>query len=431
MTVPLSSLEGKARMRAIVRHFVGACALGALVSAGLAASPRPDAPKSTPVGWRGDGSGHYAKAQTPTEWDVDDGKNILWHATVGKSHSSPAVVGDRVVLTAESSWLVCVDRKSGKVLWKQDHSYARLLPAEKRPKKPPPAGPGGGYAIPTPVTDGKSVYVSYGTGMVVCCDLAGKRRWARFIDLPQVTQFGRSASPLLVDGKLLVSIGGLIALDPKTGKTLWKQLGAKCGYGTPAVARIGDVTLAVTPNGDLVRVSDGRLMASKLAQTGFTSPVVHAGVVYFADDPTVAVRLTAKPGGKIQTRKLWEAETEGEFHASPLWHDGKVYCISSGAVLYVLDAKTGEIAFQKKLEIASADPAPGMESANIYPSIARIGKHLLVSNDQGCTLVLAPGEKCKQVSVNYLDGGSGACPVPDGKLLFLRAGKKLYCIGRK
>jgi outer membrane protein assembly factor BamB len=384
------------------------------------------------VGWRGDGTGRYPKADPPVEWDIDDGTNIRWQAVVGKSQSSSVVAGDRVFVTAEQDLLLCLDRKSGKVLWKGDNGFG-ALPAGKRGKaKRYPTGPDGGYSMPTPVADGNSIYAGYGTGIVVCHDLDGKRRWIRHIDLPQLTDHGRSASPVLAGGKLLVSIGALIALDPATGKTIWQARDAVPSYGTPAVARIGGAVVAVTANGDVVRVSDGAILAGKVARTEFSSPLVHAGVVYFACAPAVAVKLPAVADRRVRPVRLWQNdELEGDFYASPIWHAGVLYCVSNEGLLYALDAKTGKVVYRKRLGIPSADSPPGMESADIYASLTLTRKHLLLCNDVGHTLVLAPGRQYKQLAHNFLDKGSGASPVPSGKCLFLRGGEKLYCIGPK
>ena len=385
-----------------------------------------------PSGWRGDGTGRYPKANPPLEWDIEEGTNILWKARVGKSHSSPVVVGERVIVTAEKDLLVCLDRRSGKALWKRANGFSALPKGLVAAPTRTRVGPGGGYSIPTPVTDGKLVYASYGTGIVVCCDLEGRRRWIRYVALPQATEFGRSASPLLAGGKLLVSIGGLIALEPATGKTLWQNTDAKPSYGTPAIARIGATEVAITPNGDWVRVADGRTLAREMASTGYTSPLVHEGVAYFVDTPTVALKLPTRAADTIRPERLWENDdVEGSFFASPVCHEGILYCVSNEGVVYALDAGTGKTVFQKQLAIPSMAGTPDIEPGNLYGSLTLVGKHVLLTNDAGDALVLAPGKQYREIKHNYLDQGSGASPVPDGRMLFLRGGKTLYCIGAK
>jgi hypothetical protein len=83
-------------------------------AAGLRAA---SAPASTPVGWRGDGSGHYPGATPPLTWSKSsDGKtkNILWQKKMPSySWATPLVVGDRLIVRAEPYDLVCLDKNSG------------------------------------------------------------------------------------------------------------------------------------------------------------------------------------------------------------------------------------------------------------------------------------------------------------------------------
>jgi len=383
------------------------------------------------VGWRGDGTGCYPSAAPPTEWDIDEGTNILWKTEIGKGQSSPVVVGDRIFVTVEQDALLCLDRQSGKVLWTRDNGFGALPAATRPPEKRHPSAPNCGYSSPTPVSDGALVYSSHGTGIVAAYRFDGTLQWIQYFDRQQATQYGRSASPRLVGGKLLVSLGGLIALDPATGKILWEAADAKPTYGTPTPAKIGDVEVIITPIGDCVRLADGKILAAKLAKTTYTSPLVHDGVAYFVHAPTVAVKLPEKPGEPFRPEPLWENDdVEGGFFASPILHDGILYCVSNEGVLYALDAKTGKLVFDKELEIASAAGTPGRPQGNIYASPILVGKLLFLTNDVGETLVLTPGREYKELAHNFLDKGAGGSPVADGKLLFLRGGKKLYCIGK-
>lgn len=384
------------------------------------------------VGWRGDGSGCYPQADVPTTWDSEENKNILWRAEVGIGQSSPVAVGGRIFLGAEPDLLVCVDAKTGKVLWKADNGFASL-PAEMKVKeKRPPSGKGGGYSVATPATDGTTVYMCHATGIVVAVDVEGKRKWVRYFDVPQITEFGRSSSPVLAGGKVVVTLGGLIALDAATGATAWECKQALPAYGTPALATIGGVQVLITPNGDAVRLTDGKVLASKLGQLKYSSPLIHEGVVYFGDSPAVALKLPTEAGETLKFAKLWDNDDiEGEIFASPLWHDGMLYIVSNEGNLYALDAATGKAAYTKKLEIPSAGSPPGMPNANLYASPALVGKNLLLANDGGQSLLVAPGKEYKEVGKNSIDVGSGACPVADGKMLLLRGGKWMWAVGAK
>lgn len=409
-----------------------AICLGALLVSPSAAfsAEVPDA--ATIVGWRGDWTGLYPHAHTPTQWDADQGQNLRWQTKVGQGQASPIVAGDRILCTAEPELLLCLERTSGKILWSKDHRRAALPTGIEMPEERPPTSPNCGYAAPTPMSDGRRVYAVFGTGIVACYDLAGSRQWLRYLALPQVTQYGRSASPVLAGGRLLVSLSGLTAVDPLTGGTVWDAAAAPSSYGTPAIMTLGDVQLALTPQGDCVRLSDGKIMATKLASMKYTSPLVVGDVVYFADAPTVAYKLTPQTDQRIQCQKLWENEdVEGELFASPVCHDGLLYCVTNEGLLFVIDVQTGQTVYRHELEIRSASGKPGVQPANLYPSLTLVGKHLLLSNDVGETLVLAPGRQYREVGRNYLSSGCGASPAPDKSFLFLRGGGNLFCIGSR
>lgn len=385
------------------------------------------------AGWRGDGTGRYPGADPPTRWDIDEGTHILWNTRIGKGQSSPVIVGGRVFVTAEPDLLICLARDSGKVLWRHNNGYG-ALPAVPRPPptRPPRTHRDCGYAPATPVADKTSVFATYGTGVVVCCDHEGRRRWIRFYDRKLATDYGRTASPLLVAGRLVVSFGGLLALDPQSGEVLWQAPRARPSYGTPAIATIGTVEVLITPNGDCVRAVDGKILATDMGRSEYPSPLVHGREVYFAGRPCVAVRLPDRPADRIRLERIWEADDlEGDFYASPVCHDGLLYCVSNEGVLYALDVESGKVVYRKDLEIGSAGGLPGIEPANIYPSLTLAGEFLFLANDIGETLVLAPGRQYREHARNYLDRGSGASPVADGDLLLIRGGDKLYCLGRK
>jgi outer membrane protein assembly factor BamB len=378
----------------------------------------PPAQKSDPdvfppgyFGWRRNGTGYYPDATPPTEWN-DKGKNIKWQVKVGPGTSSPVLAGDRVLVTSEPGTISCVARADGKALWSADLKSEGPAPQQTKD-----------YARATPVTDGKNVYVSFSNGVVASYSLDGKRLWLTKVEPPKLS-YGPSASPVLAGGKLLVDGARLTALDPASGKELWKAQ-VEAHYGTPAILTLNDTLLAVTAKGAVIRISDGAVLATKIAEglggDQSPTPVVQGGIVYFAYMHCSAVKLSMADG-KVHAEELWDQDLPGSIIASPILKDGMLFAVPSGAPEYqVLDAATGKVLLEKPLEI---DP-------NIYPSLTIAGKYLFLGNDKGTMLVLEPGKEFKQVRQNELpDGGSGASPVFSGSQLFLRGGENLYCIGQ-
>jgi len=377
------------------------------------------------MGWRGDGTGRFVSAQPVTEWAMKT--NILWSVKAGMGNSSPIVVGGKVLLTVEPDLLLCLDAASGKECWRHTHKFSDL-PAElhaKDPELPTQAG----HATPTPVSDGQWVFAYFGTGIAVCYDLEGKRRWINWFGVEQTTNYGRTSSPVLAGDKLLLHLGPLVCVDAATGKLLWQNDKAQSGYGTPAATQIGGVDVVVTPKGDLVRVSDGKILADTLGATSYGSPVIQGGVAYFIHSVATAVQLPDKIGDKIEAKELWCEEIEGEFFASPVIHEGLVFTCNSDAVYHVLDAKTGKTLLKEPLKL----PPAGEHSATVlvYPSLALAGKLLFVGNNVGDTAILNPGRKLEEVKLNTLSRGSGASYAFAGSCIYMRGGDVLYCIGKQ
>lgn len=417
-----------------IAHTIARGALAFVVALLGAASPLMAEASKHPrpaLGWRGVGNGTYHTA-APIRW-AEDSEAVLWKTPVGKAHSSPVITAKHVLVTSEPDQLVCLDKATGRVLWKASHGLENLPPQE-RPEKWRMRDKGCGFATPTPTTDGAFVYVAFGTGVVACYRMDGQRVWIRFLLQRAGPLYGRSASPLLIAGKLVVHPRDLIALDPATGKTLWSNPDARPGYGSPIAARIGETQIAVTPMGDFVRISDGKILYANLAVSRFSSPIYEKGVVYFINKDSIALKLPPKYILGEEPEELWLQELEGEFYASPLFHNGRIYTLSVAARLIAINADDGDIVLNQKLDLpADADsphkaPGRGASGPNIYPSPTRAGKHIYVGNDAGETHVLAAADASKSVSQNKLPAGSGACLVFEPNRLYTRVGDRLYCI---
>lgn len=374
-----------------------------------------------PVGWREDGTGHYRSASPVTKWSTNE--NILWKTEIGAGQSSPIVVGERVFITVEPDLLVCVEANTGKELWRKSHKVSELPQGNSLRDKDPPST-GYGDVTPTPVSDGKRVWVFVGTGIVACYDVGGTRRWLEGFDFPLTSSYGRTASPVLVGERLLVHFGPLVCLDAATGKLLWKNEEAKANYGTPAVARIGGVEVVITPKGAVVRVSDGKTLASDLGNSMYASPVVQNNVAYFIDVDIAAVRLPDQATEPLKCKELWSGKLSGEYFASPVVYEGRIYAVDNTANFYVLDANTGKTVLERQLAFSRPD------GLNLYPSLCMAGKHLFIGGDTGEMLVMQPGDEGVVVGSNLLPRGSGGTPAFNGRRMFVRGGKILYCIGR-
>jgi outer membrane protein assembly factor BamB len=403
---------------------VGAASFAAEVPLG---SPDFKPSVERPFGFRGDGSGRFPAATPPLDWSAK--KNVRWCTAVGKSHSSPILTEKCVLVVSEPCLLLCLDRATGAIRWKLETKPTDLADEKSRARAAEyqPPKDGAGFAAATPITDGKNVYAVFANGIVRAVDLEGKPVWTSLIVAKQSTGYGRSASPIIADGKLIVHMTHLYAFDLATGKQLWVNEEATSRYGTPAAFKLGATALLVTPAGDVVRAEDGKLVASGIGRSQYTSPLPLGEVIYFCEKKDVkAVRLNAE----FKDEELWCSEIEGsDTFGSPLLHEGTLYTVTSLGELYTFDvAAKGMVDPLTKEREIFVDEGAKTGPASVYASLTLAGKHFFVNSNGGETAILEANREAKRVAKIALPAGAGGSPVFSGKEIYLRDGLNLFCI---
>jgi hypothetical protein len=336
-----------------------------------------------------------------------------------------------------------------------------------------------GFTACTPVTDGHNVYALFGTGIIACYDRDGACKWKRLVK-HRTIEHGYTTSPMLVDGKLVIYFDDFTELDPATGNVLAERPHFPTGtfnwyshfHGTGCVLPAGGEKVLYYLNGEFVRLSDGKTLAvdnKKLAilrpwpytegtANRVATPVVDNGVVYklagLVDKAFSVVSFNMPPlqGDKADPEILREVHFDTDkfpyyygasYCASPLLHNGLLYCVDDFGVLTVLDMAKGEVAYQRLLDLdifmpyASAGLLKGGASSS--PTLA--GKYIYIWGNQGTCLVIEPGRTYKQVAKNRLEFFSAAWPphqeatttepVFEGAKMYYRGECTLYCIGAK
>ncbi|NDF01672.1 MAG: hypothetical protein EB034_25925 [Verrucomicrobia bacterium] len=254
----------------------------------------------------------------------------------------------------------------------------------------------------------------------------GKRQWTIGIVADPTTGYGRSSSPIMVAGKLIAHVSNLYALDPATGRQLWVNTEAKSSYGTPAGMKVGEVEVLITPNGDVVRVTDGKSLNSEIGRAIHSSPIpVGEGHVCFGDATVSTLRLNAA----FKETEVWSGMAPGEVFGSPLLLDDTVFVVTGAGELFAFDVR-GKGAQEPLLngqKLFETEPNAGPIA---YASLTLAGRNLFLTSNKGETVVLEATRKAQLVSRNQLPGGTGSSPVFSGNDMFLRAGDRIYCIGK-
>ena len=392
---------------------------------GKAPAAAAGAAASSISGWRGDGSGRFPDATPATTWSAT--ANVRWHVTVGTGYSSPIVTDTAVFVTAEPDTLIRLDRANGHQRWRYRMATTDLAHPEERTKAAAYqlVEHGSGMTAATPVTDGTAVYTVCANGIVRAISMDGTLLWAAYIEAEQNTAYGRSSSPIIVAGRLIVHMTNLYAFDLATGKRLWVNSDAASTYGTPVALTIGNTLVIATPGGDVVRAEDGKSLDSRIGLSSNASPVAKDGVVYFSDHAVKAVRLT----GAFKDEEQWTCDMTADIFGSPVLHDGILSVATGAGELFAFDAAgKGDL---KPLIVARPlfDGGGGGAEPLVFASLTLAGRYLFLNTNQGDIVVLEATRDAKLVSKNHLPSGSGAAPAFAGKDMLLRDGDQLFCIG--
>ncbi len=169
---------------------------------------------------------------------------LSWRVPLGPSYSGPIVTPDRVFTTetvdARMEVVRALDRKTGKELWSTNWEGAMKVPFFAKSN--------GDWIRSTPAWDGESLYVAGMRDVLVCLDAGtGAVRWR--LDFPaelktELPAFGFVCSPLVTSNALFVQAGGgVVRLDKKTGKILWRSMADGGGmngsaFSSPVLAQL-------------------------------------------------------------------------------------------------------------------------------------------------------------------------------------------------
>jgi outer membrane protein assembly factor BamB len=427
-------VAGLATYRHVSRHSVSV-----VLSAADARPVRETEALTTPADWpcwRGSlATGISLTARPPRHWSESDG--VRWKVAVpGRGHSSPIVVGDRVVITtadedAGTISLLCFDRRDGSRIWEAPLQHGGLMTKHEK----------NSHASPTPACDGRRVYVPFVAEdalWTTAVDLEGREVWRVRVG-PYHSQWGYGSSPVYWRGLVIVAADNkgsrladlaattsyLTALDAATGDVVWRvRRPREHSYGTPVVGEVAgrwqlllgghEAVYAYEPatGQELWRCSwpVGRA-ANTVAFDG--ERVFATGT--FPESETVCIRGDGS-GDISETHVLWRQRRGAADVPSPLAIDGRVLVVGDNGVATLFNAATGRTAWQQRLAGAFTS------------SPVKVGGVIYAVNEDGRAFVFRAGVKFESVAESRLDGTVYATPTPAGDDLFIRTDRRLYCL---
>lgn len=311
----------------------------------------------------------------------------------------------------------------------------------------------------TPCSDGKYVYIWTGAGVAACYDLDGKRQWIRRFD----EKLFYSAAPAIIGGRLAVYFRQLYGLDARTGAILWQQAEVNKTVASLLPARLAGTDVFISQQAEIIRASDGRMLWKNPAKitndTGWAAGVVIGDVIYqpwygitqvFAIDCSACAGDDWKP--KVRTigdlaaglPRMTGDQGDRWTASSPLVHEGLLYDIDIHSTYYVVDLASGKRLAWKDLGFRATGEF-NYVSLTVTASPTLVGNYIVVMDNQGNSVTLEPGPECKIIARNRLAtqlqrdwpittqefvGYSPPVPDADGKRMYLRGERYLYCIGQ-
>jgi len=429
----------------------------AIVAMTISAAHAADWPQ-----WRGPNfNGSTDEKNLPVKWSRTE--NVAWSAELpGPSAATPIISGDRVFISsvdsaADSLVAMCFDRTSGRLLW--SHEVAKGTRRDRRSN----------YSAPSPVTDGKIVIFFYSTGLLICYDMDGNRIWSRNIQDDYGTfafLWTFSSSPTLYGGRLYLQVlqrdvpvqgrglagqknrSYILAMDPKTGRTLWRQFRptdavaeSREAFSTPIPGTLGGKEQLLVVGGDLISGHDletgkelwrwGTWNPYRIGHWRLVPSPVAGGGVVLACGPKTAPVFAVRPNGRgtlNDTAVAWDTGDEKQVTSdvpTPAFYDGDFFILSDlRKNLSRVDSRTGKVKWTV--------PTPGKAKYEASPLAADGRIYIINHAGQVDVIDAATGNVINSIQMDDPAGRAvvrASISAAGGKL-FIRTTTKLYCIGK-
>lgn len=381
------------------------------------------------------GQGIFSKGSLPTEWS--DTKNVVWKQPIaGAGWSSPILLAGRIYLTTSvptedgkkdlSLRAVCLDAKSGKPIWDQEVFRPDAKQVVKIHGK-------NNHASPTPLTDGKRLYVHFGHLGTAALDLDGKILWKKTMSYQPV--HGAGGSPILTDDAVVFSCDGgnqqfVVALDRATGNELWKTprkatSERKFAFSTPLLITVGGQAQIISPGAGAVCAYDPKtgneIWRVRYAE-GYSvipRPVFGHGLLFLSSGYNSPVIYAIRPDGKgdvTDTHVAWKLLKGAPHTPSLLLVGDELYAVSDNGLASCIDAKTGKPHWQERVE-------GGYSASPLYAD----GK-VYFQNEAGLGTVVKASKQFEKLADNNLRERTLASYAAADGALFIRTLKHLYRI---
>ncbi len=432
-----------------VKIFV--CSLVVATSASLLTAAEP----ADWFQWRGpEANGISREKNLPDTWSPA-GENVLWSKEEYATRSTPIVNNGKLYIvtrykpetTEEGEQLACLNAETGDLIWSQHHNvFLSDAPAERVGWSSPIADP----------KTGNIYWLGLGCQFMCLNGETGEVLWEHAMSEEYgmlSTYGGRTNFPIVFDDLVIISgvmtqwgehavpAHRFVAFDKRSGAAVWFEITRPkpedTTYSTPFLTTFNGQAAMVFGGGDgfiyAMQPRTGKVIWKyDCSGRGInTPPLVVDGTVYCGHrelntaDPNVLGAIFAingnKAAGEVKEEDLkWKLNGRSVEGSQPVLVEGRLYVIEDGGKLNVIEPETGEIIFERKI-----GRRPG---SMIYGD----GK-IYACEQTGNFWIFKPTEEgVEELARIQLRGEEIlASPIISGGKIYLATTKQLYCIGKK
>ena len=406
--------------------------------------------------WRGPGGqGVSSEQRVPTEWQPD--RHIAWKVAMPAGHSSPAIWGDRLFVTAAiegeilpgkkavehtmegKPWVhpdsvasdrkhafkvLAVDVKTGKTLWEKTAYEGPVYDARHRESS---------FAGPTPATDGEMVFAYFGPEGLYAYTVDGKPAWKAVEAFPTLGM-GTGTSPVLYRNLVIIQRdedngerSAIVAYDKRTGKEAWRtKRDVQISWATPVLVETASRVELVTNATEFAIAYDPATGRELWRSRGVESNAIHtplAGhglVIVTAGYP--AKKVIALRAGDVAADKrvAWEYAKGTGYVVSNILYGDYVYLVADNGILTCLDARSGEVKYE-----GGRVPVP----SRFMGSPVAFGGFVALTSQDGDTFLIKAGPHHEVVRTNSVGEPVMSSPAIANGRIYIRGQKHLFAIG--
>lgn len=375
-------------------------------------------------GWRGiNRDGKVEGFVAPAAWPDEPVR--VWKTAVGLGDASPVLVNGKIFLHTKqdsSEYVICVDAKSGKIVWQEKNNKAPVITGG------PASHPG---PRSTPFVSGGKV-VTIGAGGAVFCRNSnnGKLIW-KTEEYSEVPQFYVAVSPLVTGNKVIAHLNGkekgvIIAFDLNKGNVIWKLEGFSSTYSSPVLMKAFPYMVVVQAEKELLGVSadTGKLLwkTPTPPETRFynsTTPIVDGQNVIIGGQGSGFRKFSiSKQGDSFAVNETWKNPELSVSFNTPVLKNGYLFGNEARlGYLFCLNAVTGSKCWVDTVKY------------NRFSSVLDLGEVLLSLPANGRLVFFSPGSQTYRQMASYkiADTEVYAHPVISANKVFVKDKEFLTC----